>query len=169
MHQWKETFMELIDLPMIKIRDERIIRVKYKNESGKVCRPLNLIHYAPKNGVIEKYHYRGDYCIDCCTVWFYHSGKVSRRYYSFTCDGILLEILIGYYKNGNIKTVEYFNDGNRHKIGSPAYITWYKNGNISCEIYCINGVVHRTNGPSIIYYYENGDVQHEFDFFYVIY
>lgn len=159
--EWKGMFMEFIKLPKIKIQDENISKITYKNKLDKTYRLLemgpSLIYYTLW-GAIESYHYD----IDHSSVWFYETGKVSLKNYSFRHNGILLIILIGYYENGNIESIEYSsNIVDTHKIGGPAYITWHKNGNISYEKYCINGVIHRTNGPAITRYYKNGNVQYE--------
>ena len=46
---------------------------------------------------------------------------------------------VRYYENGNIDREEYYLNGKRHRVDSPAYIEYYKNGKVFSEEYYLNG------------------------------
>lgn len=74
----------------------------------------------------------------------------------------ILETSYEYYKNGNIRHVEYSKNCKRHREDGPAEIYYYENGNIHSEHYRINDTLHRENGPALIQYYQNGDINYEY-------
>ena len=68
---------------------------------------------------------------------------------------------ISYYSDGLISEVSYFLNGIRHRDQAPAIQTFYNNGKKSSELYYINNRLHREDGPAIAYWYEDGSLNSE--------
>lgn len=59
-------------------------------------------------------------------------------------------------KRPKLRSIEYFLNGERHRVDGPAYQYWYKNGQKGSEYYFINGKPHHTDDPAIQEWYKNG-------------
>lgn len=58
--------------------------------------------------------------------------------------------IIHYYENGNVKSEEWFSNGNEHRDhGSPAKIVYHKNGTVVREEYYVHGLQQEQNRTNV--------------------
>ena len=68
-----------------------------------------------------------------------------------------IEVCRTFHENGNVKTEQWFYNGEFHNSHGPAEIKYYKNGQKKIEVWYINGKCHREGRlPAMIEYYKNG-------------
>jgi len=133
--QWKKEFAELLNLPIITLRNGLISKLEYKNEHDE-------LHRNPEIG----YAY----------ICYYKNGNICYESYWVNSKKHKLEgpAYIEYYKNGNVRCEEYWINNKKHRLEGPARIIYYENGNILYEEYWVNDKIHRLEGPACISYYE---------------
>lgn len=89
---------------------------------------------------------------------------------------IELPAYIEYYKNGNVRIIAYYLEGEMCESftslpnGNPAYLEYYKNGNIQYIEYYYGNEMYRPPitlqdktifKPAMISYYKNGNIRYE--------
>mgnify|MGYP002507824257 CR=1 FL=1 len=92
---------------------------------------------------------------------YYNNGKIRRKLYRNINDELHREnepAWIEYYKNGNIKSIDYYINGVSHREDGPAIIGYYENGEVRFKTYFINDKIHKEDGPANIYYNEDGSI-----------
>lgn len=171
--KWKDTFMQLIQLPIIGLIGGLIRYINYRNKSGRLHRlpeiGPSLIIYGRVDSNIQRYGYYLDgYCLRNPTPWIepacvemYENGIVSSQQYSFMYNGITVGYELHYYESGHVGRIDYKTNFKLHKTDGPARIGWYENGTLGKEAYYINGKLFRENGSAETWYYENGNVKRE--------
>jgi antitoxin component YwqK of YwqJK toxin-antitoxin module len=65
------------------------------------------------------------------------------------------------FKNGTLKSEDYYKNGNKGRAGAPADIVYYDDGNIASEVWYKNDEKHRTDGPAYIDYAPDGEIELE--------
>lgn len=74
---------------------------------------------------------------------------------------------IGYYDNGNIEHIYYYDeDGELHNYDKPAKIEYNISGTILREVYYIHGLLHNHKNAAIFEYHNNGALKNKIYYHY---
>jgi antitoxin component YwqK of YwqJK toxin-antitoxin module len=156
----RRSFLKSVPTPLLGFFGLNVVSAGFSEESDEIT------HTISRNGLIHTWRNKyGEYhrTDGPAVIRYYQDGEIRSEEYYVNGQSHRMDgpAYISYYNNGQIKYEEYSINNQRHRVDGPAYIGYFKDGSTDCEQYWINGKQHRTDGPAWIEYYPDGKISYE--------